>query len=383
MKQKLELYFHIPFCERKCLYCDFLSAPATEQTKEQYMEALLTELVGSAKQYKEMVVETVFFGGGTPSTVDAKYIKEICLAIREHFFVSEDAEITIEINPGTVNRDKLKEYRSAGINRLSIGLQSALDEELKRLGRIHTWAEFLETYNTARELGFDNINVDLMSALPGQSAEDYERSLQKVLALTPSPEHISAYSLILEEGTPFYRMHKAGEISFPTEEEDRAMYHLTKEVLAEAGYQRYEISNYALPGKECRHNSGYWRRVNYVGYGIGAASLVQGQRFQNTEELGSYISNPLGEKQVIEQLTEEDCMEEFMFLGLRMITGISTGEFEQIFEIPVEEVFGEVIEKNIRDGLLERFWVEGEERIRLTETGLNVSNYVMAQFLLD
>lgn len=383
MKQKLELYFHIPFCERKCLYCDFLSAPATEQTKEQYMEALLTELVGSAKQYKEMAVDSVFFGGGTPSTVDAKYIKEICLAIREHFFVSKDAEITIEINPGTVNRDKLKEYRSAGINRLSIGLQSAFDEELKRLGRIHTWAEFLETYNTARELGFDNINVDLMSALPGQSVEDYKGSLQKLVALTPPPEHISAYSLILEEGTPFYRMHEKGEISFPSEEEDRAMYHLTKEVLAEAGYQRYEISNYALPGKECRHNSGYWRRVNYVGYGIGAASLVQGQRFQNTEELGSYISNPLGEKQVIEQLTEEDCMEEFMFLGLRMITGISTGEFEQIFEIPVEEVFGEVIEKNIRDGLLERFWVEGEERIRLTETGLDVSNYVMAQFLLD
>ena len=241
----------------------------------------------------------------------------------------------------------------------------------------------METYNTARELGFDNINVDLMSALPGQSVEDYKGSLQKLVALTPPPEHISAYSLILEEGTPFYRMHEKGEISFPSEEEDRAMYHLTKEVLAEAGYQRYEISNYALPGKECRHNSGYWRRVNYVGYGIGAASLVQGQRFQNTEELGSYISNPLGEKQVIEQLTEEDCMEEFMFLGLRMITGISTGEFEQIFEIPVEEVFGEVIEKNIRDGLLERFWVEGEERIRLTETGLDVSNYVMAQFLLD
>ncbi len=382
MKQNLELYFHIPFCERKCLYCDFLSATATEQTKEQYMEALLTELVGSAKQYANKVVDTIFFGGGTPSVVDPIYIERVMSAVREHFSMTEQPEITIEVNPGTVDRKKLLCYRRAGINRLSIGLQSANDDALKRLGRIHTWAQFLETYETARELGFDNINVDLMSALPGQSVEEYTQGLEKVLALTPPPEHISAYSLILEEGTPFYTMAQEGELTFPSEEEDRAMYYLTGEILARAGYDRYEISNYARPGKECRHNIGYWRRVNYIGYGIGAASLWEDRRFQNTDQLTTYLKNPLDARISEELLTKEDCMEEFLFLGLRLTRGVRLSDFIQNFGVSMEELFGEVIEKNIAEGLLERKGNGAEEWVCLTERGLDVSNYVMAQFLL-
>jgi oxygen-independent coproporphyrinogen-3 oxidase len=382
MKQNLELYFHIPFCERTCLYCDFLSATATEQTKEQYMEALLTELVGSAKQYADKVVDTIFFGGGTPSVVDPVYIERVMSAVREHFSMTEQPEITIEVNPGTVDRKKLLCYRRAGINRLSIGLQSANDDALKRLGRIHTWAQFVETYETARELGFDNINVDLMSALPGQSVEEYTQGLEKVLALTPPPEHVSVYSLILEEGTPFYTMAQEGELTFPSEEEDRAMYYLSGEILARAGYDRYEISNYARPGKECRHNIGYWRRVNYIGYGIGAASLWEDRRFQNTDQLTTYLKNPLDARISEELLTKEDCMEEFLFLGLRLTRGVRLSDFIQNFGVSMEELFGEVIEKNITDGLLERKGNGAEEWVCLTERGLDVSNYVMAQFLL-
>ncbi len=383
MKKKLELYFHIPFCVKKCLYCDFLSAPCGEQTKDEYMEALLTELVGSAVHYQEYEIDTIFFGGGTPSVVEPFYIKRILDGVREHYDLRGDAEITIELNPGTVDREKLSIYKEAGVNRLSIGLQSASDEELKRLGRIHTWEAFLQTYHTARELGFDNINVDLMSALPGQTIESYQETLDKVLALSPRPEHISAYSLILEEGTPFYEMHGKGQIEFPGEEVDRQMYHLTKVCLAEAGYGRYEISNYALPGYECRHNIGYWNRTDYIGFGIGAASLFENSRFRNTDDINEYIMAPMEGKRDIEELTTQDCMEEYMYLGLRMTEGVSVGGFQAKFGVSMQEVYGSVIDKNKNEGLLEICPIKTEERLQLTELGLDVSNYVMAQFLLD
>ena len=262
----MELYFHIPFCIRKCFYCDFLSAPADERTKAAYMEALRRETALRTEEYGGDSVTSVFIGGGTPSAVEAEEIVSLLATVRQHYPLSEDAEITIEVNPGTVTAEKLEIYRTAGINRLSIGLQSADDRELAAIGRIHTWQQFLDTYRLAVGAGFQNINVDIMSTLPGQTMESYRVTLEKILALKPQPAHISAYSLILEEGTAFWDMMQRGELALPDEDADRQMYSETKRILAEAGYARYEISNYAKPGHECRHNCGYWRREEYVGF---------------------------------------------------------------------------------------------------------------------
>ena len=377
--KKLELYFHIPFCVRKCLYCDFLSAPADEATRKAYMESLLWETKESAGLYREYTVDTMFIGGGTPSVVDGIWIERLMQTVFENYRISAEAEITIEVNPGTVDWEKLCGYRAAGINRLSIGLQSAVDAEMVRLGRIHTWQDFQITYELARKAGFTNINVDVMSALPGQTLASYEITLQKLMELTPQPEHVSAYSLIVEEGTPFGELAEQGRLELPDEDGERAMYEITEAVLAKSGFSRYEISNYAKEGYQCRHNLGYWKRTDYVGFGIGAASLVDNVRFQNESCLEDYIRNPLAcgcEKQV---LTVEEQMEEFLFLGLRMTEGVDGNAFSQQFGKTLEEVYGDIIEKNIEDGLL----VLRGEHLALTQRGMDVSNYVMAQFLLS
>ena len=381
----MELYFHIPFCVRKCFYCDFLSAPADGRTKAAYMEALRQETVLRAEEYRDGSVTSVFIGGGTPSAVEAEEIAALFSTVRQHYPLAEDAEITIEVNPGTVTAEKLKVYRAAGINRLSIGLQSADDRELAAIGRIHTWRQFLDTYRLAVGAGFRNINVDVMSTLPGQTMESYRATLEKVLALKPQPTHISAYSLILEEGTAFWDMMQRGELTLPDEDADRQMYSETKRILAEAGYARYEISNYAKPGHECRHNCGYWRREEYAGFGIGAASLFRERRFRNGDSLTAYLRDPVGCREEVQKLSRQEQMEEFMFLGLRMTEGVSEGEFEAGFGQKPDTVYGEVIQRNLRDGLLE--WKGGQgcdnaRRLALTERGLDVSNYVMAQFLL-
>ncbi len=398
-KRELELYFHIPFCIRKCLYCDFLSAPADRRTKERYMEALLRETRGRAGDYRDYRVVSVFIGGGTPSTVSPEQIAGLLKTVREGFGLAEDAEITIEVNPGTVDENRLRLYRRAGINRLSIGLQSAEDRELEALGRIHTYGQFLETYHMARECGFSNINVDLMSALPGQTLSGWMGTLGRVLALEPAPEHISAYSLILEEGTPLYEMAERGELQLPDEECDRLMYEKTEELLRSAGYHRYEISNYARPGYECRHNCGYWRRREYLGLGIGAASLIGDCRFRNGDSLTAYLEDPLGSREEVQELTLQERMEEFMFLGLRLTEGVSPAEFREAFGKDMEEAYGTVIERNLREGLLEyreeeypdrmfarhggeRSERTGGRRLALTKKGIDVSNRVMAQFLL-
>lgn len=392
VKQKgLELYFHIPFCVRKCLYCDFLSAPADRETIGNYMEALLAETAGSALSYGDYTVPTVFIGGGTPSVAAVEDLERLLEAVGRFYRLKPDAEITMEVNPGTVSGEALFRLRAAGVNRLSIGLQSADNRELAAIGRIHTWEQFLDTYKEARRAGFGNVNVDLMSALPGQTLAGYRRTLEQVLALDPPPEHISAYSLILEEGTPLFDRYEAGNLDLPDEDMDREMYQETKKVLAQRGYGRYEISNYAKPGFPCRHNCGYWRRYNYAGFGLGAASLVENVRFRNGSDLRAYLADPLGCREEIRKLSREEQMEEFMFLGLRMIEGVSCGEFWRLFGCPMEEVYGSVIEKNIRDGLLELLHCSGENceeeisarrRLALTERGLDLSNYVMAQFLL-
>ena len=378
---KMEIYFHIPFCVRKCLYCDFLSAPADAAVQDAYMEALLRETTERAREYKEYTVDTVFIGGGTPSVVDAVWIERLMEAVRGNFALAENAEVTMEVNPGTVDQQKLERYWGAGINRLSIGLQSADNEELRQLGRIHTWEDFAETYRLAGRVGFTNLNVDIMSALPGQSLASYRNTLKKVLDLKPQPKHISAYSLIVEEGTPFAKLHGKGLLNLPDEECERRMYQQTAEILGYHGYERYEISNYAKKGYECRHNCGYWRRVEYVGFGIGAASLVKNERFQNQSNLQVYLENPLGCRSERQLLSLQEQMEEFMFLGLRMTQGILEQEFRENFGKWLDEVYGSVIDRNLKDGLLQ--YRKDHGRLALTKKGMDLSNYVMAQFLLD
>ena len=382
MNQKeLELYIHIPFCVKKCSYCDFLSAPATEQTKEAYMAALFAEIGGRAKDYKERIVTSIFIGGGTPSLLSGDSIRQLMEHIREGFTLAPDAEITMEVNPGTVTAEKLTAFYAAGINRLSIGMQSAQEQELKILGRIHDFDGFCQVYREAVEAGFTNINVDVMSGLPGQTLASYKDTLEKVLRLEPMPQHISAYSLIVEEGTPFAAMADRGELPLPEEDTERAMYEETIEVLAGYGFHRYEISNYALDGYECRHNVGYWIRRDYLGFGIGAASLIGNVRFQNGRDLNAYMAHPLACREEQQSLTTQEQMEETMFLGLRLIRGVSYPEFARCYGQTLEEVYGEVISRNVADGLLTVREDETGRRLMLTGRGLDVSNYVMAQFL--
>ncbi|MDL2300736.1 radical SAM family heme chaperone HemW [Lachnospiraceae bacterium OttesenSCG-928-D06] len=382
----LELYFHIPFCLKKCDYCDFLSFKTSTVVWDSYMKALIQETKEKSEPYKDCTIISIFIGGGTPSLVPGKWISKLLATVKENYQLSDNAEITIEVNPGTVNEEKLRQYYEAGINRLSIGLQSALDKELKTLGRIHDFSQFQDSYDTARMVGFSNVNVDIMSALPFQTLSDYKQTLKALLELEKRPEHISAYSLILEEGTPFFEKQKAGLIVFPDEDSDREMYELTENTLTEAGFSRYEISNYAIPGYECKHNCGYWRRRDYIGFGIGAASLYHNIRFSNGRDLSAYINNPMGvilEKQI---LTKEEQMEEFFFLGLRLLEGVSKKEFWDYFACDVDEIYGSVIQKHMKDGLLQgvpkkRDSGEEDVRLQLTKRGTDLSNYVMASFL--
>ena len=352
------------------------------------MEALIRETKERAEVCREYLVTSVFLGGGTPSVVEAGQIEELLKAVKKNYRMAPDTELTIEVNPGTVDREKLARYHGAGLNRLSIGLQSADDEELYVLGRVHSWQQFLETYQGAREVGFTNINVDVMSALPDQSLESYLATLGKVLSLKPAPEHISAYSLILEEGTPFFEMAKAGRLKLPNEDTDREMYRETKHILAQAGYTRYEISNYAKEGFFCRHNSGYWKRREYMGFGLGASSLIDNTRFNNTCDTHRYLEDPLDCRENVQRLSPQEQMEEFMFLGLRLTEGVDPAEFAGCFGCSPEEIYGDVIKRNIKEGLLYRNRCRGsdgeeKERLALTEFGLDVSNYVMEQFLLS
>ncbi|MBP3609705.1 MAG: oxygen-independent coproporphyrinogen III oxidase [Lachnospiraceae bacterium] len=381
-KKPLGLYVHIPFCVKKCSYCDFLSAPADDATKKRYVDALCKEIQGYKELTKEYGLATVYFGGGTPSVLEVSLIGQLLETIQKNFTLDmQRAEITMEVNPGTVTPDKLAQYRSMGINRLSIGVQSAKEKELALLGRIHSFADARNTVQWAREAGFDNISLDVISALPGQSFSDYQENLEAILAL--EPEHISSYSLIIEEKTPFYDWYAEGkekEADLPDEETDRAMYVYTKERLAEAGYERYEISNYAKPGFESRHNSSYWTGQEYLGVGLGASSLFTNARYHNETDLLTYVEETEAGKDVrreIERLVEAERMEEFMILGLRRMCGISRMEFQNRFGRPLETVYGSALKKLKVQGLIT---VEGD-RVALTETGIDVSNQVFVEFV--
>lgn len=425
--KSISIYIHIPFCVKKCQYCDFLSAPADSRAQKVYLRALKQEIREQAARYREYEVQTVFIGGGTPTAVPCENLCEVLKTVFSFYRMNPHAEISMEANPGTVTKEALLSYRKAGINRISIGLQSADDVELKLLGRIHTYRDFQQTYRWAQEAGFTNINLDIMSALPGQSVENYKKTLETVLSL--KPQHISAYSLIVEEGTPFYekygqeseKLQATGEKQpdLPSEEEEREMYALTEKLLAAAGYHRYEISNYALPGRECRHNLVYWKRGNYVGFGLGAASMVENVRFENIREMQEYLAEYAGmpdaelvfaevaqrDAQVlpneqesslredthseneqelsirenVHPLSPQEQMEETMFLGLRLTEGVSKAEFHRQFGVSMEQIYGEVIRKNTAKGLL----IDEAGYVCLTREGMDLSNYVMAQFLLD
>ena len=415
-----EVYIHIPFCARKCAYCDFLSAPADSAEQRQYVDMLLEEIRGT---WLSVPVCTVFIGGGTPSVLPAEWIAEILGVLRECYTVREDAEITIEANPGTVDAEKLRLYREAGINRISFGCQSFRDGELRLLGRIHTREDILKSVALAREAGFTNINLDLISGIPGQTLEDWEDDLRQAAAL--EPEHISAYSLILEEGTPLYERYNGSEENgppLPDEETERRMYDRTREVLAEYGFRRYEISNYAKEGRTCRHNIGYWTGVPYAGFGLGAASFLPSSivqygwetneedayrdemmayddgmtgyadelpeegaeesgepkwlRYSNTDRMLAYSAG-VYEHVGLQVLKQKDLEAEFMILGLRMTDGVEDAEFERRFGRPLDLIYGRILEKYEKQGLL----IRKDGRTRLSERGLSVSNPIMADFL--
>ncbi len=374
--KKLGLYVHIPFCIRKCNYCDFLSFPGNEAVQGQYVQTLVQEMEGWREKVRSFDVDTVFIGGGTPSILSVSNMDKIFQEIADCFSMPALTEFTIECNPGTVTCEKLGLYYRAGVNRISIGMQSATDGELKKLGRIHTCDEFTRCYEMVRKVGFDNVNIDVMAAIPGQTIQSYEDTLQCVLK--SEPEHISSYSLIIEEGTPFYEQY--ADVPPVDEETDRQMYELTGEVLEKAGYRRYEISNYAKPGKECRHNLKYWQRKQYLGLGLGASSFIEHNRFANTRDLAEYQDRIRNGRHAVcetDHLSERDEKAEFMYLGLRCMQGISVREFYVCFGEELDGCFGEEIRQCVEQGLL----VYENDRIYLTKRGIDVSNRVFGLFI--
>lgn len=397
-KRELGIYVHIPFCKSKCVYCDFLSFGGFGYSEHRaYTDAVCREIAAWQAVSEAYVVTSIFLGGGTPSYVEKELIVRVLAQIHSVFEVEKDAEITIEGNPDSLKPDNLKAYRKSGINRLSIGLQSANDKVLASLNRVHNYDQFTEAFYSARQSGFGNINVDIMSGLPGEGEKSYMETLKRAAGL--SPEHISAYSLIVEKGTPLSANHALLNL-LPSEEEDREMYTKTKRLLENSGYSRYEISNYARDGFECRHNIGYWTGREYLGVGLGASSYLKvyteneeckALRFKGMDNLDMYIegfSGCGGMNDLMSFIADyysdlyflkpEDLMEEFMFLGLRMMNGISKETFRKQFNVAIENIYGKIIDKYIENGLLK----QQDDRICLTDRGIDVSNVVMAEFIL-
>jgi len=378
MKNTIGLYIHIPFCRQKCLYCDFPSWAGKEGQMQGYVDALTKEIENRAEEYADRKVISVFFGGGTPTTLSISMLEQLMRAVFANWDIAEDAEITTEANPGTLDREMAEALKKMGVNRLSMGVQAWQDRLLKSLGRIHNIAVFRENYQAVREAGFENVNTDLMFALPNQTMADWQETVRNIVAV--SPEHISAYSLILEEGTPFYDKYEKGELEPAAEDLDREMYHWAVEYLAEHGYEQYEISNFAKAGRQSRHNRIYWQAEEYLGIGLGSHSFMDGERFHNIYDLKDYISAD-GDvsllKEDIEIISEEDALAEFMFLGLRLTEGVSFDRFYARFGQEMKNIYGSQIAELVKDGLLE----EDETGIRLTARGVDISNYVFEKFL--
>lgn len=380
MKKDLGLYIHIPFCIKKCAYCDFLSWSGDKDQKEEYVRDLEQEIRSYKTFAADYQVSTVYFGGGTPSILETGQIERIMGALRQTFRIEKKAEITLEMNPGTARKEKLKVYRQLGINRLSIGIQSVKNENLKLLGRIHTYEDFLESYHMAREAGFDNISGDLISSLPGQTLEEWKEELE-ILIRTPL-EHLSVYQLIIEEGTEFYERYGEHEELLPDDETSREIYLWTGEYLENQGFRQYEISNYARAGKESRHNLRYWERKDYLGLGLGAASMIRNMRMSNTRDWEKYRTgcrDPRKIREEVEFLEEPRQIEEFMFLGLRKTRGVSRKEFRRTFGKDLDLIYEKTLKKYLENGMLQ----ESGDRIFLSEEGILLSNQIFADFLFD
>ena len=387
----MSLYLHVPFCVKKCNYCDFLSGPSDERARQHYVELLCREIRAYGEYWGDSYeVQTVFVGGGTPTCLSGEDLCRIDEAWRQSFpWISPHLEYTVEANPGTVSPEHIAAFQKMKVTRISLGLQSAQDSELRTLGRIHTYTDFLKTYHELHDTGAFALNVDLMSAIPGQTRESYLDTLQKITAL--EPDHVSAYSLIVEPGTAFAQLEAEGMLELPSEETERQMYYDTARVLEQSGYQRYEISNYAHPGKQCRHNLVYWSMGEYLGLGLGASSFVQGARMSNPQEMTMYAGyveqlesafDDRGEIYGSYKISDHRAqMEEFMFLGLRKTEGVSRTEFLQRFGSSMEQIYAGVIPDLIVQGWLE--YSPDQDLLRLTEKGIDVSNQIMAEFLLD
>lgn len=378
--EKLGIYIHIPFCKKKCEYCDFVSFPANEKLQEEYTECLIKDLENFSSNFNKREIDTIYFGGGTPSYINENLIIKILDNIKRNYKVQENAEITIEVNPGTVTKNKLEMYLNNGINRLSIGLQSTNDRLLKLIGRIHTFNEFLETYNLAREVGFKNINVDLMLALPTQSLEELVESTEKVISL--KPEHISIYSLILEEGTLLKEKIDSGKLELVDEDLERKMYWKTKKMLENSGYKHYEISNFAREGFCSKHNLNCWNQEEYLGFGISAHSYFDNKRFSRIIKVDEYINNIRNGNfenniNIEETQNREDKAKEYMLLGLRKLEGISISAFERKFEINPLFYFRFEISKLEEIGLTQ----VDLDNIKLTKKGLDFANKVFEEFI--
>ena len=364
------LYIHVPFCIKKCNYCDFCSYPANDvpsSVRTSYVESLTDELRGY-KRAERISVDTVFFGGGTPSLLEPSEIEKIFEAINESFDVAPTAEITIEMNPGTVSEKKLLTYKALGINRVSIGLQSIHENELKKLGRIHLYDEFVSAYTLAEKCGFDNISVDLMYGIPDQTVASFAETIDAIVAL--SPAHISAYGLILEEGTPLCSMRDS--LTLPSEDSECDMYELACRKLTEAGYSHYEISNYARQDRFSRHNLHYWRREEYIGVGVAAHSYFEGVRFSNPSNLDDYLK---GDERECE--TDTDAAFEYAMLALRLAEGISLSEYEEKFSRSFLEDREDRIKRYIALGYMTR----NEDRLAFTDRGMYVSNAILSDLL--
>lgn len=377
--KKLGIYIHIPFCKRKCAYCDFVSFSNKQNLVNEYVETLKKEINKCKINKEEYLVDTIYFGGGTPSYIDSKYIIDILEVIRNRFNVSKDAEITIEVNPGTASEEKLNDYYKSGINRLSIGLQSADDKLLKTIGRVHSFSDFLETYSIAKKVGFTNINVDLMIGLPTQNLNDVKISIEKIVEL--SPKHISVYSLIVEEGTPIEEKISKKELFLPSETLERKMYWTVKEELEKNGYIHYEISNFAKQGYESKHNTACWNQEEYIGFGLAAHSYINNIRYSNTEDIEEYIRcikcDEYDYKTIHEVQDKEDKMKEYMLLALRKIEGVRISEFKKRFVDNPIYLYREELNKLVTQELIE---IE-EDNIKLTKKGIDLANLVWEEFV--
>ncbi len=374
--KEIGIYIHIPFCIKKCEYCDFVSYCNKKEYVPQYINALKKEIKNNIN--KEYKITTIYIGGGTPSSIEENYIADIIETIKlnmneENLKDFENIEVTIEVNPGTVNKEKLQVYKKIGINRLSIGLQETHNELLKSIGRIHTYEEFIKTYKLARKIGFNNINVDLMIALPNQTIQDIKENLEKITKL--NPEHISVYSLILEEGTPFYNKYNENKIKLPDEELERNMYWYVKNTLENNGYMHYEISNFSKKGFESKHNMNCWNQEEYLGFGVAAHSYNNRIRYSNTNSIEEYIKG--SNKIIHEEQTLEDMQKEYMLLGLRKIEGINIQKFKNKFAQNPIFIFKEQLNKLVDEELI---IVDGNE-IKLTNKGLDLANIVWEEFV--